>query len=183
MRTSCLLLALTGCPYPDPDCAGQYERNDAGTCVAVEQSGGIDSGDSGTPMPTGTYSGPIHISIVANTGDLVIEDSCSGQVGFELEDGVLSDGEVNCAFPDGGTVAVIIGADPFVGTLAGQVGADDTISGDFFLNLGAFGELDTVWTGSLSDSSVTGELGGQFVYVLGALEVPVDYVGDFTASR
>ncbi|MGB0637695.1 MAG: hypothetical protein ACPGTU_00080 [Myxococcota bacterium] len=183
MRPECLLLVVMGCAYPDPDCADQYERNDKGTCIVVEQSASSDTNDPGLDTPSGTYSGPIEISIVANADGIVIEDSCAGVVAFELEGDQIFDGSVTCAFADGGTVAVIIGSDPFVGTIAGSVGDGDTAGGDFYLDLGSFGELDTTWSGDLKDNEVSGDLGGQFNYVLGALEVPVDYVGSFTSSR
>ena len=102
MRALCLLLVATGCAYPAPDCASQYERNDAGTCIFVEQSASFDTNDPGAETPSGTYSGRISISIVADADGLLIEDSCSGVVAFELEDEQIFDGSVTCAFADGG---------------------------------------------------------------------------------
>ncbi len=183
MRAICLLFVAMGCAYPPPDCASQYERNDAGLCVYVEPEASLDTNDPGIDTPSGTYSGPISISIVANADGLVIEDSCAGVVAFELEDAQIFDGSVTCAFPEGGTVAMIIGVDPFVGTIAGAVDESAVAGGDFYLDLGSFGELDTVWSGSTTDNEVSGDLSGQFIYALGALEVPVDYVGSFTAAR
>ena len=119
---SALLLWFLACSFPLPDCADGYERNDADSCVALTDV----SNDTGLTALEGAYEGAIRISIDADAGDLPIQDVCEGTVAFDLSDGEL-DGLVRCAFT--GTVAGIIGTDPFEGSMDGTADEDGSTSG------------------------------------------------------
>jgi hypothetical protein len=172
-----LPLLLTGC-YPLPDCASGYTRNDAGKC----KGGTALSGDTGLSDTGGftqaDFSGPISISILAETDALVLEDVCEGQVDITF-DGAVIDGTLSCVF--GGTVGGIIGSDPFEGTLTGDVSEDGVATGPLDMDLAAFGALAATWSGTATPEGVQGTFGEETLFVIGALEVPVTYDGTFTA--
>jgi len=180
------LLAM-GCSYPQPDCADGYDRTESGKCVSPatssSDSGAVLDGDTAVPDSADTLTGPIEIYVLAETGGIEIEDSCVGTVLFDVADTPVSgavSGTLSCTFS--GTVAGFIGTDPFTGTIDGDVANDGTVSGPFFMDIGAFGVLDTSWTGILEQQKLTGELGDQMIFEVGALEVPVDYTGIFSAT-
>ena len=139
----------------------------------------VVSEDTGLAALQGTYEGPISISIEADAGNLPIEDVCEGTVAFELADQDL-DGLVRCAFT--GTVAGLIGTEPFEGSMDGVAEEDGSTSGQIVLDLGAFGVLDQSWSGVLSAEQIEGGFTGTMNFVVGALEVPVQFEGVFSAE-
>jgi hypothetical protein len=176
-----------GC-YPAPDCADGYDREGSGKCVATDGAGGDtgsnpgpdDGEDTAAPDGPAEMTGPMSIQVSAETGGIVIEDNCVGTVTLSAADGVLT-GTLSCTF--GGTVASFIGTDPFAGTIDGEESEDGAVSGPFWMDLDTFGVLDTEWSGTLVDDRVDGALGDQMLFVLGDLEIPVDYAGTFSATR
>jgi hypothetical protein len=177
MRAVCCLFPLVfGC-YPPPDCAEGAPRNDAGKCTVT--TGGDDTGlqDTGEVV-TADFSGPIQIGILAETSALVIEDVCEGTVQLTVE-GTAVDGTLSCVF--GGTVGGIIGSDPFVGTISGEVAQDGSASGPLDMDLAAFGALAATWSGTVNAQGIDGTFGEETIFVVGALEVPVIYDGSFSA--
>lgn len=172
---SALLFWFLACSFPLPDCAFGYERNDADTCVALP----VAVEDTGLAELEGAYEGAIRISIDADAGGLPIEDVCEGTVAFDLADGVL-DGLVRCAFTD--TVAGFIGTDPFEGSMDGTADEDGSAAGQIELGLGAFGVLNESWTGTVSAEQIEGSFTGTMNFVVGALEVPVQFEGSFSAE-
>ena len=134
MRTVCCLLPLVfGC-YPPPECAEGAPRNDAGECTVIAASDDTAVQDTGE-LVTSDFSGPIEIGILAETSALVLEDVCEGSVELTVE-GTAVDGTLSCVF--GGTVGGIIGSDPFVGTISGEVAEDGSASGPLDMDLAAF---------------------------------------------
>ena len=172
---SALLFWFLACSFPLPDCAEGHERNDSDACVVLPE----DGTDTGFESLEGAYQGDISISINADAGDLPIEDVCDGTVAFDLASGVL-DGLVRCAFT--GTVAGIIGTDPFEGSMDGTAEASGSTSGQIVLDLGTFGILDEPWSGSVSAAQIEGSFTGTMSFVVGALEVPVQFEGAFSAE-
>ena len=171
-------LFLIGCPYPAPDCASGYSRNEAGQCRSTPDSGDLDT-DTGSQTDPTALSGPIDIAVLAETSGLTIEDTCDGSVSISI-DGETLEGTATCAFV--GTVADLIGTDPFSGTISGQSDAGGSAAGTLHMDLGAFGVLDAEWSGSADDSRVTGTFGADTIFVIGGtLEVPVTYTGEFDA--
>ena len=171
---SAMLFWFLACAFPLPDCADGYERNDADACVASPEA----NVDTGLAALEGAYEGPISISIDADAGNLPIEDVCEGTVAFDVAAGRL-DGLVRCAFT--GTVAGIIGTDPFEGSMDGTADQDGGATGQIVLDLGAFGVLDEPWAGTVSAEQIEGSLTGTMNFVVGTLEVPVLFDGIFSA--
>lgn len=177
MRTVCCLLPLVfGC-YPPPECAEGAPRNDAGECTVIAASDDTAVQDTGE-LVTSDFSGPIEIGILAETSALVLEDVCEGSVELTVE-GTAVDGTLSCVF--GGTVGGIIGSDPFVGTISGEVAEDGSASGPLDMDLAAFGALAATWSGTVNAQGVDGTFGEETIFVVGALEVPVTYDGSFSA--
>ena len=172
---SAMFFWFLACSFPLPDCADGYERNDADTCVALPEI----VADTGLSELQGAYEGPISISINADAGNLPIEDVCEGTVAFDVSARRL-DGLVRCAFT--GTVAGIIGTDPFEGSMDGAAEEGGRTSGQIVLDLGAFGVLDEPWTGTVSADQIEGSFVGTMNFVVGALEVPVQFEGTFSAA-
>jgi len=171
-----LPLLLLGC-YPPPDCADGYARNDAGKCKGGAED--VDTAVTDSAAPTSAdFSGAIEIEIIAETGGLVLEDLCAGTVDITVEASAV-DGTLSCVFS--GTVGGIIGTDPFLGTLSGEVAEDGTVAGPLDMELGAFGALAATWGGTATDEGVDGSFGEETIFVVGALEVPVNYTGSFSA--
>ena len=171
---SAMLFWFLACAFPLPDCAEGYERNGADVCVALPEA----NADTGLAALEGAYEGPISISIDADAGNLPIEDVCEGTVAFDVSDGTL-DGLVRCAFT--GTVAGIIGTDPFEGSMDGTAEQDGDAAGQIVLDLGAFGVLDEPWSGTVGPDQIEGSLTGTMNFVVGSLEVPVQFEGIFSA--
>lgn len=171
---------LLGCTYADPDCADGYTRDDKGACGAGTVDSGEASVDTGEAENTGAarFDGPIDIGVLAEMDALVLEDVCSGTVSLTVEDGAI-EGTLSCIFD--GAVGGIIGTDPFVGTLGGEVAEDGSAAGPLDMDLGAFGDLVANWSGTASDEGVDGGFGEETLFVIGALEVPVTYTGTFSA--
>ena len=115
---------------------------------------------------------------VSETAALVLEDVCAGTVELTVE-GTAVVGTLSCVF--GGTVGGIIGNDPFVGTISGEVADDTTASGPLDMDLAAFGALAATWTGTVTAEGVDGSFGEETIFEVGALEVPVTYDGSFSA--
>ena len=172
---STMLFWFLACAFPQPDCTDGYERNESGTCVVLPDV----EDDTGLASLEGAYQGDISIDINADAGDLPIEDVCTGTVAFDLSDGVL-DGLVRCAFS--GTVAGVIGTDPFECSMDGTVAGNGSSSGQILLDLGTFGLLDETWTGAVSAEQIDGSFDGTMTFVVGALEVPVQLAGVFSAE-
>jgi hypothetical protein len=182
MRALLVNLALiAGCSYGDPDCADGYTRDAKGLCQAgsSDDSGDpeLDSGEIPDPGAS-HFDGPIDINVLAETDALVLEDVCSGTVSLSVEDGLI-DGTLSCVFQ--GTVGGIIGTDPFTGTLTGDVADDGSAAGPLDMDLGAFGALAASWSGTAGEEGVDGGFGEDTIFVIGALEVPVNYTGTFAA--
>jgi len=172
---STVLFWLLACAFPQPDCADGYRRNDAGTCVVLPDL----EPDTGLASLEGAYQGDIAISVNADAGDLPIEDVCAGTVAFDLANGSL-DGLVRCVFS--GTVAGVIGTDPFEGTMDGAAEPDGSTNGRILLDLDTFGVLDESWTGTVSAEQIEGSFVGEMSFVVGSLEVPVQFEGAFSAT-
>ncbi len=172
------VLAMMSCSFELPDCASGYERNEAEECEAVVVPEDNDTGDVVTL--SGEYSGDIVLSVLAETGGLVIEDDCVGTVAFNRLDSDL-DGTVECKFQ--GSVDGLVGSKRFEGTLDGQVGDSGATTGQIVLDLDIFGVLDEPWTGSTTAETVTGVISGQMDFEVGGLVVPVQFDGEFDASR
>ena len=170
---SAVLLWFLACTFPLPDCMEGYERNESDTCV---ESAGTDTGLAALE---GAYEGNISISIGADTGSLPIEDVCEGTVAFDLADGILN-GEVRCAFT--GTVADLIGTEPFEGSMDGTAEEDGNTEGQIVLDLGAFGVLDEPWSGTVSSEQIEGAFAGTMNFEIGSIEIPVQFEGSFTAE-
>jgi len=171
---------MVGCAYPDPDCEDGYSRDAKGECQGGTADSGLDvtdTGDTGEGGPA-SLSGPIDIEVLAETGGLVLEDVCTGTVDLSV-DGAVVDGTLSCVFQ--GTLAGIIGEDPFTGTLSGDIAGDESASGPLDMELGAFGALAATWTGTAASDGVDGAFGEETIFVVGALEVPVIYTGSFSA--
>ena len=177
MRIICVLFAFSmGC-YPPPECAQDAPRNDAGECTVSDRSSDTGLTDTGSAM-IGDYSGPIEIGILAETDALVLEDTCEGTVQITVE-GRSVEGTLSCVF--GGTVGGIIGSEPFVGTLSGDVDEAGAASGPLDMDLAAFGALAATWSGTVNESGVDGTFGEETLFEIGALQVPVTYDGSFSA--
>jgi len=172
---SVLLLLLLSCTFPSPDCADGYSRNEAEKCTPAPHA----ASDTGVAALPGAYQGEISIQIDANVDALEVEDVCAGTVAFDLMEGEL-DGAVQCSFT--GTVAALIGADPFDGTLTGSVGSDGSTNGGVLLDLATFGVLDEEWTGTTTAEQIEGGFTGEMTFNVGALEVPVMFDGQFEAT-
>ena len=172
---SVLFSWLLACSFPLPDCAGGYIRNEADVCVELNS----EITDTGGTALTGAYQGQISITIDADADALQIQDVCEGSVAFDRVDSELT-GEVQCGFT--GTVASLIGEDPFDGTMDGSVAADGATAGQILLNLGTFGLLDEAWTGTTTSEQIDGSFVGEMSFTVGALEVPVWFEGSFSAA-
>lgn len=178
MRFTMLVGLLCGGCYPPPDCAEGYLRNKAGDCQAdTQDDSGTGSSDTARPY-WAELSGPIQIGVYAQTDALVIEDVCEGSVALTQEAEALS-GTLSCVFS--GTLASIIGSEPFIGILSGTVAEDQSIAGPLQMELGAFGTLDASWEGNRTGQGVDGTFGEEADFVIGALEIPVTYTGSFSA--
>jgi len=176
MMLGFLILGLGGCAFEDPECAEGYRRDAGGTC----QLQPVDE-DTGLDQLTGTYTGPISIDVTADVGlPAAISDVCVGSVGLDREGDALN-GSVTCRFE--GEVDSLLGGETFEGTMAGSLQEDGSASGPFNLKLGIFGELDTLWTGSMQDDRLAGSLSGELlVDIQGAIEADVAYSGTFEAG-
>ena len=170
-------LIMLSCSFPLPDCADGYERNSMDDCVVQIDTGG--SGDDRFAV-VGEYLGAITLAVVAEAGPLEIEDNCVGAISFDRRDSAL-DGTVECAFE--GTVDGLVNSQQFTGTIDGTIDSDDAVGGQIVLDLDIFGVLDEPWTGQASLDKITGTVRGEMEFEVASLVVPVQFDGQFEASR